>query len=128
MQAEFGNRGFQFVQILLGNPGGGPPTHEDAYNWAYEYDHDGPDDPYEPPIGILVIADTDGELWNTYSQCPVTPQMFIIDQGGLMVDDACNSGGEPLGCLNAICGSERARADGVLDSILPPEWCGESDP
>jgi hypothetical protein len=121
-----------YVQILLGDPDGNLPTWEDAYNWAYEYDHDGDCEigcEYEPPIGILVLADTDRGLWNAYRECGVTPQMFIIDQGGLMVDDACTYESSEVECfLSAACGSERARGQGILDSILPPAWCGESDP
>lgn len=103
------------------------PTVEDARKWAYEKDFDG-SGPYEPPIGITVLADVDGQLWATYHGCSVTPHMFIIDQGGVMIDNACR--GTLMQCLmgGVPCGSQKERARGVLNNILPAKWCGTSSP
>ena len=73
-----------------------------------------------------MIADTDRGLWSLYNECSVTPQMWIVDEGGLLVDDACS--GDAIECfLSAPCGEQTERSRGVLDSILPAQWCGEAN-
>ena len=74
-----------------------------------------------------MIADVDRGLWNLYNECSVTPQMWIVDEGGVLIDDACT--GEPgsLDCLIfAPCGEQKQRSRDVLESILPAQWCGEA--
>lgn len=133
---EYGERGLVYMQIIHGGTYG---DYRDAKRWAEEMDHNG--DGQIEKLNILVIADTDTGLYNRYSDncaglsginlllcqssCPVTPVTHIVDQGGVTVDDCTRGAGAQCG---GACGLDTAGLRSVLDSILPPKWCGEATP
>ncbi len=105
-------------------------TWSDAHYWAYTEN--------SPPLKVLVLADTDGGLWNRYVQpcatgnpnciigCHVTPQYQIFDQAGVTVDDYCYAPDDASACQ--YCGYSDAHVRAVLDSLVPAKWCGEATP
>ena len=119
LYADYRERGFEYIHVLIDGPTGGLPTAEDAHTWAYEmdFDYDGTVD----PLDIMVIADVDGLLWGLYSECPLTPQDQIHDQGLVNVDDACT-----LGNLCGSCGYSDSHVRTVLEGILPTRRCGQT--
>lgn len=57
----------------------------------------------------------------------MTPQVWIVDQGGVLIDDPCTGDPGSLECLFlAPCGAQEERSRDVLNSILPEQWCGEA--
>lgn len=115
---------------------------KDAKAWADgDYNGDGVVNGTEGgpqwPLQVPVLADYDDYLWNTYTQectagdlfcllsCKVTPQNQIFDQGGVTVDDTCR---KTIGSTCDQCGYNEPYTKGVLEKVLPPQWCGTATP
>lgn len=132
---DYRERGLTIVHVIIEDgTGDGIIDWEDAHQWAYVRDFDGAG-PYEPPLNVLVIADTDRYLWDNYKEacgsdifcqlmCHVTPQHQMLDQGKVTVDDPC-SGGQ-TGCSDG-CGYSDSKVRTTLDGLLPVKWCGQAD-
>ena len=121
---DYRERGVITIHILEQQSGNHNPnpTFKDAVIWAKDWDDDGTSNP-EGPLEFPVIADTDGGLWNLYAECGWYYQDQVIDQGLVTVDDPC-----VLADICAHCSNSDAYMRGVLDSIVPPKWCGEATP
>ncbi|MEW5806867.1 MAG: hypothetical protein AB1756_05940 [Acidobacteriota bacterium] len=124
---DFRERGFEIIHVVIDD---GPDADtvvdwEDANYWAYEKDFDGTGS-YTPPLKFTVVADTDGGLWDMYTDpfplCQVTPQGQIIDQGLVTTYDPCVNP-----CLTG-CGYSDSEVRDHLNAILPAKWCGEATP
>lgn len=142
LEDEFEERGVVFITVVIDDSPDAGTTVDwtDAQYWAnsMDFDSDGTVD----KIRHLVLADTDGGLWNRYvdncqglsgsqylqcaTSCPVTPQFQIFDQGGMTVDDGCNRPAGGSQCT--ACGFDASRVRNVLNNILPTKWCGEATP
>ncbi len=92
---------------------------------------------FNPPLRIPIVADTDGRLWRKYIEpcgtdiicqytCYVTPQVQIIDQGGVTVDDGCSHRGSVYQCVK--CGFSDSHVRAVLTQLLGAQGCGEAAP
>jgi hypothetical protein len=154
MLDDYRERGTVFIKVIIEdtptnfagqNPhpdADGILDWKDARNWAFheDFDNDGLDDDDIEP-GVIVLADVGdnsgclGGLWSRFTHdcgsdifctlsCKVTPQVQVIDQGGVTVDDPCFWNGSNCG----DCGFPESRVRATLDSILPAEWCGEATP
>lgn len=139
---EYKDRGVIFVTVVIDDSPDAGTTVDwtDAQYWAYSMDFDG--DGIIDKQRHVILADTDGGLWKRYvdqcadltginfllcqASCNVTPQYQIFDQGGMTVDDTCARQGTGVQC--AACGYDEAHVRSVLDSLLPPKWCGEATP
>ena len=123
---DFKNRGFMLVHIMIEDgTGDGTVDWADADRWANKYhDFDGDGTYADDALQFLVLADTDGWLFNNLSGCPLfTPAAEQIwDQGGVIVADPCQF------LCSGSCSPNDARVRAKLDAILPPEWCGEATP
>jgi len=138
---EYEERGVVFITVVLDDsPDAGTAVDwTDAQYWAYNMDFDA--DTKLDKQTRIVLADTDGALSDRYydpcaglsgiplllcqSSCNVTPTFQIFDQSGMTVDDGCARQGTGQ-CI--ACGYDEDRVRSVLDSILPPKWCGEATP
>lgn len=133
---DYKERGFLPIHVIIEDgTGDGKINWEDAYKWSTDWDNDGT--PNAEPLQIPVIADFDDSLWNMYTEdcgsdilciytCKVTPQDQMFDQGLVTVDDTCSI--PPGGTTCTQCGYSDSHVRDVLDTILPPVWCGEATP
>ena len=136
--SDFGDRGLLIIHIVIDDgTGDGVVDWEDANYWANN-------DTLFPKLdpSIVVLADPNDSLWTRFAQscddltgfdyddcmatCPYTPQAQVIDQGGLTVSDTCARPPGEVECTQ--CGYSDSYYRMVLDSILPPAWCGEATP
>jgi hypothetical protein len=147
MANEYKDRGLVMVFVVISDgTGDGIINEDDAWELAYNWDMDGntQHDWYEDlrADDVIVLADVgdnvgcSGGLWDRFTHdcgsdifcqfsCKVTPQVQVIDQNGVTVDDPCQYySGTDCG----QCGYPETRVKSVLDSILPPAGCGESLP
>jgi len=147
--SQYQDRNFTYISVIIEDSPTGP-NHDgiidwkDAKAWADgDYNGDGVIGAGEGgapswPLRVLVLADQGGGLWARYIEpcgsdiicqfsCYVTPQNQIFDQGAITVDDTCSrTPSSPTTC--AQCGYDEAYTKGVLEKVLPAQWCGTATP
>lgn len=137
---EYLERGAIYVTVVIDDSPDAGTTVDwtDAQYWAYSMDFDS--DTKIDKVRNIVLADVDGALWNRYvdscsdlsginqllcqASCQVTPQVQILDQGGLTVWDPCSRGAGQNQCGG--CGWDENGVRSILNQILPAKVCGEA--